>query len=65
MNEKQLVLKTEKVSKATMPVFIDIETHSKLVALKAETGVPIRKLTDMMLNFALENIVIEGESDAD
>lgn len=64
MTEK-LVLKPEKESKATMPIFIDIETHSKLVALKAEKGVPIRKLTDMMLNFALENIVIEGESDAD
>lgn len=64
MTEK-LILKPEKESKATMPIFIDIETHSKLVALKAETGVPIRKLTDMMLNFALENIVIEGESDAD
>lgn len=36
-----------------------------MVALKAETGIPIRKLTDMMLNFALENIVIEGDNDED
>lgn len=60
MTEK-LILRTEKDVKASMPVFIDIKTHSKLVALKAETGIPIRKLTDMMLNFAIENIVIEGD----
>lgn len=61
----KLILKTEKDVKAAMPVFVDIKTHSKMVALKVETGIPIRKLTDMMLNFALENIVIEGDNDED
>lgn len=59
----KLILKTEKDGKATIPVYVDIKTHSKMVALKAETDISIRKLTEMMLNFALENIVIEGDND--
>ncbi|MFZ8765667.1 hypothetical protein [Enterococcus diestrammenae] len=61
MSEKQLILKAEKVSKATMPVFIDIDQHQKLLALKSETGIPLRRLVEMFIDFGLENVVIEDE----
>lgn len=58
--DKKLVLKAEKESKATMPVFIDIEQHQKLLALKAETGIPLRRLVEKFIEYGLDNVVIEG-----
>lgn len=59
--DKKLVLKAEKESKATMPVFIDIDQHQKLLALKSETGIPLRRLVEKFIRFGLENVVIENE----
>lgn len=58
--DKKLVLKAEKESKATMPVFIDTEQHQKLLALKAETGIPLRRLVEKFIEYGLDNVVIEG-----
>ncbi|KAF1303698.1 hypothetical protein [Enterococcus sp. JM9B] len=60
MTDKKLVLKAEKESKATMPVFIDTEQHQKLLALKAETGIPLRRLVEKFIEYGLDNVVIEG-----
>lgn len=59
--EQKLVLKAEKESKATMPVFIDTEQHQKLLALKAETGIPLRRLVAKFIEYGLDNVVIEGD----
>lgn len=59
--EQKLVLKAEKESKATMPVFIDTEQHQKLLALKAETGIPLRRLVKKFIEYGLDNVVIEGD----
>nr|DAL95533.1 MAG TPA: hypothetical protein [Caudoviricetes sp.] len=59
--EKKLVLKAEKESKTTMPVFIDTEQHQKLLALKAETGIPLRRLVEKFIEYGLDNVVIEGD----
>ena len=59
--EQKLVLKAEKESKATMPVFIDTEQHQKLLALKAETGIPLRRLVEKFIEYGLDNVVIEDE----
>lgn len=59
--EQKLVLKAEKESKATMPVFIDTEQHQKLLALKAETGIPLRRLVEKFIEYGLDNVVIEGD----
>lgn len=58
--EQKLVLKAEKESKATMPVFIDTDQHQKLLALKAETGIPLRRLVEKFIEYGLDNVVIEG-----
>ncbi|MDT2640672.1 hypothetical protein P7D31_11140 [Enterococcus dongliensis] len=59
--DKKLVLKAEKESKATMPVFIDIDQHQKLLALKSETGIPLRRLVEKFIEYGLDNVVIEGD----
>lgn len=58
MTQKELIIKKEKESKATMPVFIDSEQHQQLLELKNETGVPLRRIVEKLIDFGLENVKI-------
>lgn len=63
MNQSKGKLTIYKTSeaKATKPVFIDTELLNRINEIKQETGVPINRLVDKMLRYALNNIEITEE----
>ena len=60
---KKIVLKKEKKSKATLPVFIDIELMDQLKEIKEETGQPVRKIVESCIRLGLKNIEVVEEED--
>ena len=59
--EKQIVLVKEKESKATSPIFIDIDLLERLREVKQETKIPIQKLAEKFIKYGLENYVVVEE----
>lgn len=59
----KIQLKVEKESKAYKPIFIGIEQHQRLLDIKNETGIPLKKLTNMFIDFAIDNLEIIEESE--
>ena len=58
-NNKKLVLQTvNKTQKRTM-VAISSENHEKIKLLSKNTGIKIEALTNIMLDYALNNIQVE------
>lgn len=58
---EKIQLKVEKESKVYKPIFIGIEQHQRLLDIKNETGIPLKKLTNMFIDFAIDNLeIIEG-----
>lgn len=60
---EKIQLKVEKESKAYKPFFIGIEQHQRLLDIKNETGIPLKKLTNMFIDFAIDNLEIIEESE--
>lgn len=60
---EKIQLKVEKESKTYKPIFIGIEQHQKLLDIKNETGIPLKKLTNMFIDFAIDNLEIIEESE--
>lgn len=62
--EPKLVLQiVEEQSKASKPVFIDVDLIDQLREIKMETGIPINRLVMKFIRFGLENVVIEGREE--
>ncbi|MBC1233674.1 ribbon-helix-helix domain-containing protein [Listeria booriae] len=59
MSKEKLILTKEDESKASMPVFIDADLHEKLLELKKETKIPLRRIVEKMIRFSIDNVVIE------
>lgn len=52
------IVKQKKEASAVKPTSIYTETHEKLTALSNDCGIPIVKLISLMVDFAMENMVI-------
>ena len=60
MVKAKLVIKKESVvpSEGWRPI-VSIENYRKIKMIADETNMPISKVTGLLLDFALENVVIE------
>lgn len=61
MGEAKLVIKKESVvpSEGWRPIIVSIENYRKIKMIADETNMPISKVAGLLLDFALENVVIE------
>lgn len=59
MKELVLTKANSSATNGTKPVFIDIELHKKIKALKEETGLPITSIVNTFLNYGIDNVEIK------
>jgi len=52
-------MKWEKQSEGWRPITVSTENYRKIKMIADETNMPISKVAGLLLDFALENVVIE------
>lgn len=57
------IVKQKKGANAVKPTNIYTDTHEKLISVSNESGIPIVKLISLMVDFAMENMVIVDQED--
>lgn len=57
----QIRTKKEKKNTSMKPALIYAETHQQLKELSAETGIPMVRLVDICVKFAIEHIEVIEE----
>lgn len=61
-NKCSLIIAKERASvSGYRPVFISGETHTQLKELSAETGLPMNRLTEKFIAFAMERLTLVGD----
>ncbi|HEQ6320741.1 TPA: hypothetical protein VHJ60_000912 [Streptococcus pyogenes] len=47
---EKLTLKKEKENTATLPFFVGIDLHAQIKEISTETGIPMRRIIERMIN---------------